>query len=189
MTLLQRMLCGRMPGVALGSRARAQAARLADRLAPERLAAVYASPLERARETAEPIAEAAGVAVRTEPGAERDRLRRLERPDLGRARQRSGLGGLERRSGARSPARRGDARGAAGARGRLARGGARPPRRASGSPPLLMPSRSRAALRLGARGAARGARPARRSARRSISVVRGRATGAFGCDAINEVVR
>jgi probable phosphoglycerate mutase len=64
---LARMLCGRMPGVTLGSLGRAQAARLADRLAPEGLAGVYASPLERARETAAPIAEAAGVAVRTEP--------------------------------------------------------------------------------------------------------------------------
>jgi broad specificity phosphatase PhoE len=64
---LPRMLCGRMPGVTLGSLGRAQAARLAKRLAPEGLAAVYASPLERARETAEPIGGAAGVAVRTEP--------------------------------------------------------------------------------------------------------------------------
>jgi probable phosphoglycerate mutase len=64
---LPRMLCGRMPGVTLGSLGRAQAARLAERLAPEGLAAVYASPLERARETAEPIAEAAGVAVQPEP--------------------------------------------------------------------------------------------------------------------------
>jgi broad specificity phosphatase PhoE len=64
---LPRMLCGRMPGVTLGSLGRAQVARLAERLAPEGLAAVYAGPLERARETAEPIAEAAGVAVRSEP--------------------------------------------------------------------------------------------------------------------------
>jgi probable phosphoglycerate mutase len=64
---LARMLCGRLPGVRLGDRGRAQAARLAERLASEALAAVYASPLERARETAAPIAEAAGVAVRTEP--------------------------------------------------------------------------------------------------------------------------
>jgi probable phosphoglycerate mutase len=33
-----------------------------------RLGAVYASPLERARETAEPIAAACGVAVQEEPG-------------------------------------------------------------------------------------------------------------------------
>jgi probable phosphoglycerate mutase len=64
---LPRMLCGRMPGVRLGGRGREQAARLAERLAPEGLAAVYASPLERALDTAEPIAEAAGLAVRTEP--------------------------------------------------------------------------------------------------------------------------
>jgi probable phosphoglycerate mutase len=64
---LPRMLCGRLPGVALGDRGREQAARLAARLAPEGLAAVCASPLERARETAAPIAEAAGVALRPEP--------------------------------------------------------------------------------------------------------------------------
>jgi probable phosphoglycerate mutase len=64
---LPRMLCGRMPGVRLGDRGREQATRLAKRLAPEGIAAVYSSPLERALETAGPIAEAAGLAVRPEP--------------------------------------------------------------------------------------------------------------------------
>jgi broad specificity phosphatase PhoE len=50
-------LCGRMPGVTLGEEGRGQAARVAARLAGENIAAVYSSPLERARETAAPIAQ------------------------------------------------------------------------------------------------------------------------------------
>src|SRR5262249_18689407 len=46
----------------------AQAQRLASALAGERLAAVYASPLRRARETAAPLAAARGLAPRIEPG-------------------------------------------------------------------------------------------------------------------------
>jgi probable phosphoglycerate mutase len=45
-----------------------QAERLAAWLAAERLDAVYASPLRRARETAEPIAGAHGLGVGIEPG-------------------------------------------------------------------------------------------------------------------------
>lgn len=51
-----KILCGRMPGVSLGTLGRVQAARLAERLANENVAAVLTSPLERAQETAEPIA-------------------------------------------------------------------------------------------------------------------------------------
>jgi len=47
---------------------RAQAERLAAWLAPERIDALYASPLRRARETAEPLARARGLEIRTEPG-------------------------------------------------------------------------------------------------------------------------
>jgi probable phosphoglycerate mutase len=47
---------------------RAQAERLAAWLAPERIDALYASPLRRARETAEPLARACGLEIRTEPG-------------------------------------------------------------------------------------------------------------------------
>jgi broad specificity phosphatase PhoE len=57
-----------MPGVSLGETGRAQAARVAERLSGARLAAVYSSPLERARETAEPIAAAAGVPVTVSAG-------------------------------------------------------------------------------------------------------------------------
>jgi probable phosphoglycerate mutase len=61
--LVGKALCGRMPGVKLGEEGRAQAERLAARLSRETVAAVQASPLERARETAEPIARHFGVGV------------------------------------------------------------------------------------------------------------------------------
>ncbi|TGE00048.1 histidine phosphatase family protein [Methylobacterium nonmethylotrophicum] len=64
---LGRTLCGRMPGVTLGAEGRAQAAALAERLAGEGLAAVYASPLERAQETAAPLAARTGLALETLP--------------------------------------------------------------------------------------------------------------------------
>ncbi|ACL56094.1 histidine phosphatase family protein [Methylobacterium nodulans] len=64
---LDRTLCGRMPGIRLGEEGRAQARALAARLKSERLDAVYASPLERAQETGEPIAAAAGVPMRVLP--------------------------------------------------------------------------------------------------------------------------
>ncbi|MDB5040020.1 MAG: histidine phosphatase family protein [Candidatus Eremiobacteraeota bacterium] len=51
----------------LSERGRAQAAAVAERLAELNLGAVYASPVRRARETAEAIAAAAGLEVREEP--------------------------------------------------------------------------------------------------------------------------
>jgi probable phosphoglycerate mutase len=65
---LGRMLCGRMDGVGLGEAGRAQAAAVAERLAREPIAAVYASPLERAQETARPLAERLGEPVETLEG-------------------------------------------------------------------------------------------------------------------------
>lgn len=56
--LVGRVLCGRMPGVRLDEAGRQQALRLAARLARGPAAALYTSPLERARETASAIAEA-----------------------------------------------------------------------------------------------------------------------------------
>lgn len=62
---LGRVLTGRMPGVSLAETGRAQAERVATRLAGEAIAAVYASPTERAGETAAPIARALGLPVET----------------------------------------------------------------------------------------------------------------------------
>ncbi len=63
------VLPGRAPGLSLSEAGRRQAEGLAARLERlPRLAAVYASPLERARETAAPLARARGLAVRVEPG-------------------------------------------------------------------------------------------------------------------------
>ena len=61
-----RLLVGRAPGVALSPRGRAQAGRLALRLAGEDIAAVLASPLQRAQETAAPIAARLGLPVVTD---------------------------------------------------------------------------------------------------------------------------
>jgi len=51
-------LAGWTPEVHLNEAGQKQARALAERLQPARLAAIYSSPLERARETAEPLAEA-----------------------------------------------------------------------------------------------------------------------------------
>ncbi|MCD9625092.1 MSMEG_4193 family putative phosphomutase [Rhabdothermincola salaria] len=62
-------LPGRAPGLHLAEAGRAQADRAADRIAAlEQVAAVYASPLERTRETAAPIARARRLRVRTDKG-------------------------------------------------------------------------------------------------------------------------
>ncbi len=50
------ILCGRIPGVTLGALGKAQAQGLARRFAHENVAHIRTSPLERAVETAEPIA-------------------------------------------------------------------------------------------------------------------------------------
>ncbi len=59
--MVGKRLAGWLPGVHLNARGREQAEGLAQRLASVSLAAVYTSPLERARETAEVIAEVQGV--------------------------------------------------------------------------------------------------------------------------------
>ena len=60
-------LYGRAPGHSLSDEGRRQADAIASRLARlPKLAAVYASPLERARETGLPIARARGLALRIE---------------------------------------------------------------------------------------------------------------------------
>ncbi len=61
------VLQGRAPGVHLSDDGRRQADGVAARLAPlSKIAAVYASPLERARETASAIARVRGASVRIE---------------------------------------------------------------------------------------------------------------------------
>jgi probable phosphoglycerate mutase len=63
------VLPGRSHGLHLSEDGRRQADAAARRIAAlERVSAVYASPLERARETAAPIARARGVALRIERG-------------------------------------------------------------------------------------------------------------------------
>jgi len=51
-----RVLAGRTPGVCLSARGRAEIVAVADRLAEEPIAALYSSPLQRTRETAEILA-------------------------------------------------------------------------------------------------------------------------------------
>ena len=60
---LGHTLWGRTPGVCLNEEGRMQAQRLADRLSGITFQAIYSSPLERARETAETIARAAKLEV------------------------------------------------------------------------------------------------------------------------------
>jgi probable phosphomutase (TIGR03848 family) len=60
-------LAGWLPGVHLNDRGVAQAEALAERLAGTRFRAIYASPLERALETAEPIARRQGLQVIPRP--------------------------------------------------------------------------------------------------------------------------
>jgi probable phosphoglycerate mutase len=60
-------LAGRLPGIHLNERGRAQAAELADALKNVPLKAIYSSPLERAVETAEPIAQARKLEIQFRP--------------------------------------------------------------------------------------------------------------------------
>lgn len=62
-----RVLSGRAPGVHLSERGREQAARLGERLSGAKLDALYTSPLERARETADAIAARCGLEARLLP--------------------------------------------------------------------------------------------------------------------------
>ena len=66
--MLGRVLTGRMEGVALSEAGRLEAERLAQTLAARPVAAVMSSPLQRARETAAPLAARLGLLVAIEPG-------------------------------------------------------------------------------------------------------------------------
>jgi broad specificity phosphatase PhoE len=61
--LLGRALAGRMDGVGMTEQGRAEIAAAAERLAREKIAAIYASPLQRTRETAEIVAERLGLPI------------------------------------------------------------------------------------------------------------------------------
>ena len=61
-------LAGRLPGVHLNADGLRQAQTLAQDLADAPLKAIYSSPLERALETAAPLAAARGLEVRVHPG-------------------------------------------------------------------------------------------------------------------------
>jgi broad specificity phosphatase PhoE len=62
----EKILYGRIPGYHLSDLGRRMAERAAEYFADRDVAAVIASPLERARETAEPIAAATGVPIGTD---------------------------------------------------------------------------------------------------------------------------
>ena len=59
------ILYGRLPGFRLSDTGRAQARKVADALADHDVTAVFASPLQRAQETATPIAAAHGLPIIT----------------------------------------------------------------------------------------------------------------------------
>jgi probable phosphomutase (TIGR03848 family) len=61
-------LAGRLPDVHLNDTGRSQAQSLADRLAKAPIKAIYSSPLERALETAEPLAKALNLESISRPG-------------------------------------------------------------------------------------------------------------------------
>ncbi|MCZ2404562.1 MSMEG_4193 family putative phosphomutase [Paenarthrobacter sp. Z7-10] len=62
------VLPGRAPGLHLSDRGRAQAERIAERLAGLAVDGIYSSPMERARETAEPTAAQTGLEVQQNVG-------------------------------------------------------------------------------------------------------------------------
>lgn len=61
-------LPGRLPDIHLNEHGQEQAAELAESLKAAPIRAIYSSPLERAVETAEPLAQALGLAIQVRPG-------------------------------------------------------------------------------------------------------------------------
>lgn len=61
-------LAGRIPGVHLNENGNAQARRLAEKLGSAPIKTIYSSPLERAVETASPLAQALGLEVQLRDG-------------------------------------------------------------------------------------------------------------------------
>ena len=66
--VMHRRLAGRLPGVHLNEPGRGQAAALVERLKNLPVNAIYSSPLERALETAEPLAGTRELPVQVNPG-------------------------------------------------------------------------------------------------------------------------
>ncbi len=66
--LKKSRLPGRLPDIHLNKHGREQAAALAESLKAAPIRAIYSSPLERAVETAEPLAQALGLAIQVRPG-------------------------------------------------------------------------------------------------------------------------
>lgn len=64
----QGRLPGRMPGIHLNKHGREQASALAESLKNLPIRAIFASPLERAVETAGPLAQALGLPIQLRPG-------------------------------------------------------------------------------------------------------------------------
>src|SRR5688572_18351440 len=64
---VDKALAGDTPGMHLTEEGRQQAVRLADRLGNLPIAAIYSSPLERAIETAEPLAARLALTILTHP--------------------------------------------------------------------------------------------------------------------------
>lgn len=64
---LGRAISGRKSGVSLNAEGRAQAQRLVSFFKTKAIAGIHCSPLDRARETAEPIAQHLGLDVETAP--------------------------------------------------------------------------------------------------------------------------
>jgi probable phosphoglycerate mutase len=62
------LIAGRLPGIHLNKKGRQQAVALAERLSKTPIKAIYASPLERTLETAEPLAKALNLEIQPEPG-------------------------------------------------------------------------------------------------------------------------
>jgi probable phosphomutase (TIGR03848 family) len=63
-----KLLPGRAPGLHLSETGQGQAEAVAGRLAGSKITAIYASPLERTRETAAPLAAALGMKVKLDKG-------------------------------------------------------------------------------------------------------------------------
>ncbi|MFA5874587.1 MAG: histidine phosphatase family protein [Anaerolineales bacterium] len=66
-TLVKNRIPGRIPGIHLNGRGHEQAAELARTLSRLPIKALYSSPLERAIETAEPLAQSLGLGIQLRP--------------------------------------------------------------------------------------------------------------------------